>query len=337
MKRLNYISLLNVISCFAVVMLHTNGCFWNFSNESYWFTANIIESVMYFAVPVFFMISGATLMDYRERYSTKDFFAKRIRKTVIPFLIWSCIGLVYLCLKDKSVTGTLGIRSVISMVLTTKIVGIYWFFIPLFAVYLSIPVLSSIPKTSRNTIFKYITAVSFCTISLFPFLCSLLGIQYNGALSLPVGGGYILYVVLGYLLANTDLDRRQRGLIYILSIIGLMMHICGTYYLSVRSGEIVQTFKGYLNVPCVLYSTGIFVLFKYHFDWLKRTDISKLSKYSFPVYILHYFVMDFFTGHFSINTYSIYYRVFFPFVIISICVAFTYLIRKIPYLKNILP
>lgn len=64
MKKKEYLTILSVISAIAVVMLHTNGCFWRFSYERYWFTANIIESVMYFAVPVFFMISGATLLDY---------------------------------------------------------------------------------------------------------------------------------------------------------------------------------------------------------------------------------------------------------------------------------
>ena len=75
-KKLEYISILNVISAFAVIMLHTNGCFWDFSYERYWFTANIIEPVMYFAVPVFFMITGATLLDYKDRYSTEEFFLK---------------------------------------------------------------------------------------------------------------------------------------------------------------------------------------------------------------------------------------------------------------------
>lgn len=45
---------IQVICAFAVITLHTNGQFWNFSStERYWFTANIIESLFYFAVPIF--------------------------------------------------------------------------------------------------------------------------------------------------------------------------------------------------------------------------------------------------------------------------------------------
>ena len=68
MEKKEYISILSVISSLAVVILHTNGCFWTFSYNGHWPSANVIESVMYFAVPIFFMISGATLIDYNERY-----------------------------------------------------------------------------------------------------------------------------------------------------------------------------------------------------------------------------------------------------------------------------
>ena len=49
-SRKNYITLLSVVSAFAVVLLHSNGCFWSFSRERYWITANIIDAVFYFAI-----------------------------------------------------------------------------------------------------------------------------------------------------------------------------------------------------------------------------------------------------------------------------------------------
>ncbi len=92
--------ILNIISCFAVVALHVNGVFWRFSYDRYWITSNFIESLFYFAVPVFVMLSGATLINYRERYSTREFFKKRVVKTFVPFIIWSFIAIVYNIIKD---------------------------------------------------------------------------------------------------------------------------------------------------------------------------------------------------------------------------------------------
>ena len=91
-NRIEYISLASVLSAIAVVYLHANGCFWTFSTSRYWFTANIIESVFYFAVPIFFMISGAMLIDFNKKYGLKEYFQKRIHKTVIPYIVWSLIG-----------------------------------------------------------------------------------------------------------------------------------------------------------------------------------------------------------------------------------------------------
>ena len=56
MKKKIYIQILGVIACLAVVAMHVNGCFWQFSYDRYWITANIIECICYFAVPIFFMM-----------------------------------------------------------------------------------------------------------------------------------------------------------------------------------------------------------------------------------------------------------------------------------------
>lgn len=70
-NKILYIDVLIVLSCISVVLLHANGIFWLHPNGALWISSNIIESVFYFAVPVFFMISGLTLIDYNKRYSTK--------------------------------------------------------------------------------------------------------------------------------------------------------------------------------------------------------------------------------------------------------------------------
>ena len=96
------LTFIQVISALAVVTLHTNGCFWQFSaTERYWFTANIIECLCYFAVPVFFMITGITLLDYQDRYSTKEYFKKRFEKTLLPYVAWSLIGVLFLLITKR--------------------------------------------------------------------------------------------------------------------------------------------------------------------------------------------------------------------------------------------
>ena len=141
MKKKVYIDYLNVLAAMSVVFLHTNGVFWEYSEDKYWFSANIIESVFYFGVPVFFMITGATLLDYRKRYDTKTFFRKRAWKVLIPYTFWSLVGLVYV----NRGFSQISFGSIVEHLVNSNAIAIYWFFVPLFQVYLMIPLLSAVP------------------------------------------------------------------------------------------------------------------------------------------------------------------------------------------------
>ena len=65
-QRVIYIDILNIISILAVIILHHNGIVHKYFNGNAWKTSLIAETVFYWAVPVFVMISGAMPMNYRK-------------------------------------------------------------------------------------------------------------------------------------------------------------------------------------------------------------------------------------------------------------------------------
>ena len=345
-KNLEYISLLSVISAFSVVSLHTNGCFWQFSTERYWVTANIIECFYYFAVPIFFMISGATLMDYPKRYDTKMYFRKRISKTLIPFLVWSLVGWGTI-LFDAWRAGRdpnpdiLTVTGIWNGIWGTNFVGIYWFFIPLFICYLCIPLFAAVPAEKRKRLFGYLIVGSFVLQSLFPFLSKVGELSLRAPFHMDVAGGYLFYVLLGYWLSTYETTKKYRRILYALAIAGLAAHIVGTYELSMEAGKIIKTYKGYLNVPCILYSAGVFVFFKENSDTILRNGggrkILLLRDYTFAIYILHWFVMRYWIAAMHWNTHSILWRLGGPILVGAICIGITYGMRKIPVVRSILP
>lgn len=336
-----YLQVLGVISCLAVVLLHSNGVFWAFSYERYWFTANIIESICYFAVPIFIMISGCNLIDYQKKYNTKIYFKKRIIKTVIPFFIWSFIGFVYLLTVGALSTDNINIHSVVDAVFNTGYIGVYWFFIPLFSVYLSIPALSMIPEASRKRIFQYMLLAAFAFNIAMPFVFSIIGLNYNTQLNVSLVGGYLFYAIAGYYIDRYPIEKKYRIIWYVLAGVGLAAHILGTLLLSYRDGAVNGIFKGYLNLPCVLYSVGIFILFKY----LDRTRVmAYLYTITFPVadttfgiYLIHWLLMDVFLRISHINPTSIVYRILGGFVIFIAASIIIKIIKKIPILRQIVP
>lgn len=339
MTRKNYLTLLSVISAIAVVCLHTNGCFWAFSKENYWFTANIIECVFFFAVPIFFMITGVTLIDYQEKYSTKEYFKKRINKTFIPFIIWSIIGLLFNIVAEKSISiNDIDIKYIFNGIFSTSFTGIYWFFISLFIIYLCIPLFASVEKEKKKSIFLYLIIVGIIFNSLLPFINNVFNLGLYLPITVLVASGYLIYPLLGYLLDRIELTKKQKIIIYIVGIIGLLMHIIGTYILSMDAGKIIDTYKGYTNIPCIIYSVAIFVLLKDIGNRITNYKIiNVIGKYTFPIYLMHWYVLRIFVKLFSINTQSILYRLGAPFIIVPICMLIAYFLRKIPLIKKCVP
>lgn len=180
MRYTLWLDLASVLSAFAVVVLHINGVYWLHPKGIIWIGASFLESVCYFAVPIFFMISGATLLEYTTRYSDKNYFSKRIKRTVIPFFVWSSVAwLVYGEYRN--------IFDTFSEIVSYKYIAIYWFFPVLWGLYLSIPILARV--NNKIYICKYITCFSFVIYSVFPFIRSITGLAFFDLFQFPAGGG----------------------------------------------------------------------------------------------------------------------------------------------------
>lgn len=347
-KYILYFDLLNIFACFAVVALHVNGAVHTFAKTRNWVSCMFIEALFYFAVPVFFMLTGATLMNYRKRYDTGAFFKKRIFKTFVPFMIWSIIGICW------SIFYTKGLKisdintpaKFISAVINCKGMGIYWFFPALFSVYLTIPLFSLVDEDKRigkKGIFTYLILVYIVLNVLLPFVCRLTGIQWNSALNAVSCGGYVVWFLIGYLLANTDINKKFRILIYILGLIGFFMYFYLTVQNSFKTGRFDKTYAGYMNIPAMLMGTAVFVLFKYgKWNLIDKHEkavrfVRNLSSASFGVYLIHYYLKDFLIRHFGIDPRSTLYRIAGTFIIYGLSVIIVRVMQKIPVIRKMVP
>lgn len=353
----NYITIASVISAISVVILHANQRYWHYSEESWWSIANVIESLFYFAVPVFFMITGATLIDYNKRYSTKEYFKKRFRRTVIPFLAWSCIGVVwyyraelFALVKQKESNGIdLSVGKFLNGIINTSFMDVYWFFIPLFCVYLVIPFFSCIPEYKRKRMFSYIVLLTFIMNITIPFFLTLINrvsmIKYSWPISISVGANYFFYVLVGYLIHNYDIGRKMKAVIYMLAFLGLFLHIIGTWYLSRKYGTILMDFKNYINFPCALYSIGVFVLIKDLGLRAKSNSrmmclMNYMKQYTFELYLIHQYILRYFyhvAPLIGISTNSELYVISSTMITIILCIIIAAIMKRVPVIKYIVP
>lgn len=339
-NRVYYFDLLNIAACISVVALHCNQMVHTWQPGNNWLFALLIEVLFYWAVPIFFMLTGATLMRYHERYDTKTFLSKRVKRTVIPFIAWSLIW--YLLISTRSSDVHLGPRSFINMMLNNQIEQVYWFFFPLFSIYLSMPLLSLLADNKKAL--AYGVGASFILQSVLPYALPVLGIEWSGSISILALSGNLFFTALGYLLSTTELNKKQRMTIYILGILGTVFRFAYTAVSSEAIGGVDRLFFNYLAFPAVLQGVAVFTLFKYmDCSWIdskKAHLLSIVSSCSFGVYLIHKPILDHVIlspRWLNIPMTSIALRTVGVIIFYLCCVGVTMLLKKIPLVRKIVP
>lgn len=336
-----YLNLLSVLSCLAVVTMHTNSCLYQFSaTQSYWRSANAVVAVCYFAVPVFFMITGATLLDYSDRYSTREFFRKRIHKTGIPFLVWSVLGVLFSAfVLDNGDLSTRGGRYWYDAIVNTSVVSYYWFFTSLFCIYLTMPLLSAVSREKRKAVFTYLAVAGYVLNALVPFLNTLLELGLTFPFTLYGVGDDVLFVVVGYLLTHYEVSPRVRKVLYGAAVAALLVQIFGSYHWSMEAGSVQRLFKD--RAVSIPYAAGIVLFCKTHgariLDGFVGRIVDFLKDYTFAIYLLQWFVFRSMKQFLPIDDTSLVYRLGAVPVVVVVCVGVTVLLRKIPGVRRVLP
>lgn len=335
-KRIVYFDVLNILAALSVVFLHCNGIAHTFSNTLAWKQAMIVETCCFWAVPVFLMLSGANLMGYREKYSTKDFFKKRFMRAFLPFIVWSLLSAIILNINPFEI----GFRKFGEMFVNTQIQNIYWFFIPLFSIYLSLPVLSLLKDNKK--ILWYMAGGAFLFNSFVPAVCRYLEIPWNSGLNLMIVPGYLIFPIIGYLFSITEFSKKQR-IIYALGVLGVCLRYFGTYILSLKDETLNRTFwDGYYSYHSVFLACAVFTFFKYSsvVEKMVRSEkivklLKEVSACSFGIYLIHILVRREIVKIITPDCWES--RILVPFLIYGLSFAIIYVMRKIPVLKKIIP
>lgn len=126
------LSLLRVIACFMVIQLHVSAELFDVWDQKWW-AGNVYDSLVRSSVPLFFMISGATLLPKQE--SIRVFFSKRFIRVIPPLLFWSIFYLWWLSYNGVK-TGNWALA-----ILSGPTMFHLWYFYALIGLYAFVPVL----------------------------------------------------------------------------------------------------------------------------------------------------------------------------------------------------
>lgn len=334
--RITYFDYLNVFSCISVIALHCNGVFHSYSHDSTWVFSVVIEVLFYCAVPVFFMLSGATLLEYGKRYSTKEFYKKRIIKTLVPYLFFSVVYYVLGIAVSFYRSGEIefDLLALLQMLVAgTAPHADFWFFVPLFLLYLFIPIFSYIAiYSSKRRLLFMLTIVAFFT-GVYPILAYFFDFQ---SITTPICG-FAFYAFLGFYLHKYDFEKNNRILVTV-CVLGMALLIVRFILFMKYAYGRVDLLMSYLGLYAIIPSMAIFMLFKRFFTNCRGQFVQKISALSLGVFLiqeaviqaLRVIVLKMGIGEFFVQSVGIVF-------VYAVCCCIVYLIRKIGFFKWMFP
>ena len=342
-QRFYYMDALNVIACIAVVILHCSSAVFQNEGGLFWCYCVIMQSVFIFAVPIFFMISGANLLGYRERYSTKDFFKKRMRRILGVFIGCSILVYVLQCVPIGAFGGGWrqpSIGDFIRSFLDNSISNIYWYFYAIIGLYLVTPVFSKIADDKR--LLEYAIVICFITSALFPFIARLMnGYSPFANFTYPYLSSWLLYYLAGYYV-NNYLTRRipfpALAVAVICSIVFMAImtiHTNDVARLSDADASYDSFYANAMGLPGAILSISLFIVGKQLNSSIGPLDVypmvRRVSALSLGIYAIHMQVLiafNYYLGDFT--WWSIIIRAFIVYLLTAaIVLLFKQIVSKI--------
>lgn len=339
-----YMDILNIMATMAVLWLHTSEYAFQYEpNNINWYVSLIIQVLFIWAVTIFFMISGANLFNYRNRYDTVTFFKKRIVRVLVPFFIWSFVWYAWnnFVLQQENWS----IKGFINGMEYDTIQPIFWFFYFLIPIYISMPFLSVLATKDNKKVVEYIIVFYAIGMGIINYGYMLLRRTPNHMVNnvpLVLSTGIGIFFV-GWYLHTFKMSKKVRYWLYFGTSMSIIFMILVTIILSGIRGETAREVYSVFSIGGFFIPLGIWVWFQKRFGetWQPSPNIAKLlrslSGVSLGVYVIHKFLIVVIEHIFSLAPSSWLHLFVLPLVVWFLSVIIILILQKIPVVKKLLP
>lgn len=289
---------LRVVSIFFVVVIHITSVGLRLcdSMTGTWIVNALINSISRWAVPVFFMVSGALFLDPRRELSIKKLYTKNISRIAICIIAW---GFVY-SLLDQYLYGTLSAKSILIAVygIITGNTGYHlWFLYTLIMLYIATPLFRLITCHASKRQLEYALVV-WIIFSLIAGQINSFAAEFgfDEVLSLYVPfviTGYGGYFLLGHYLTTYPLKGAAKRRCYILAILSACV-ICGGKWILPMTFKIeTAAVEAPLGLFSCLVAGAVFtVSLNISISDTGTRVLSFLGQRTFGIYLTHVFFIS---------------------------------------------
>lgn len=351
-RRVIWADLLKIFAIYGVIIIHSSAPYLvqYDKRETYWWAGNLYDSFYRWCIPIFFMLSGAFILEQVQKESVRHFLLKRFKRICVPFLFWSALYFLWRVSVNKE---QISFIDILRLFIKEPAYYHLWFIYSLIGLYFLSPFIGIYLKHATKGNIRFFLLSWFIFGSLLPTIESLFSIETYLSIATPSSIFYYTgYFILGYLLKSIHVKSRWLIFLVLLFIAAFVLTVYGTYYLTVkvRDGLFNEVLYEYYSVNVLIMSIPIFLIIK-SIRWPDALIECKIMNFLFHslalcipgIYLVHAIVISVFKGHLlqfkTIDT------VFNPwigiplFAAIVLIVSFSivYAIKQVPGLKSLVP
>ena len=296
MKRKYIFYYIRFFACLCVIGIHCTVS-WDYNYLEYkGIVRQLFHNFFRIGLPIFYILSGALLLNSQKEETVGSFYLKRTEKIVIPFLIY---GLFY----ATWVHMGFQIKDAISLNIWKQLINELpfafcrtietyqsvhlWFMYSIIGIYLLVPFLKVMMQNLNEEKQKALFWLLILMRGLYTYVPIVFGININIEYT---WNGWILYLMIGYMLVQPWIKKYYNYLIVFGGIAYAFSIFLQIFYPNFSSSN-----KYDLDPLMIMQACGICVFFLKHDKTIcKNVHINKvisfLSNYCFSVYLIHEYV-----------------------------------------------
>lgn len=320
-----HLSCLRIVATLSVVWLHTcSTLVQNLDlfpmNEKQICFYNAAYQMMCWAVPVFYMITGALMLNPSKEITVKKCLTKYISRIVMAIFVF---GTPFAALKLIMETGELGVSIIplsLKAVLENDSLRHMWYLYSLLGIYLVLPLFRLFTANAKKNEIELVLISLFAIDFVLPYISNVtsLKIAFELPLKYPV-----FYLFMGYYLNKSEAITRKHKNIAMIFVVGFTILLWSLNYSYRNTDKLVS----YYSPFTALLSISIFVIFKnlglidaVYKKHMKHINI--IDRLCFGVYLMHPVLIQFTYRFLRITPlkYDIY-----PFITVAFAIVFAVL------------
>lgn len=301
-KRNQSLDIIRCIAIFSVVCEHTS------SSTLTGLPYILMNTAGTIGVPLFVMLTGYLMLDrnYDSTY-TKKYIYRNVIPLIVCFELWN---IIWFALSHFIGNSPISLEHCLKVALFMAPTDNGMWYLPMIiGLYLGIPIVShTIQWIKNNSIHEYaimliILLIAFGTlIPTISQITTIFSPQLNpidGVLTLNIFGAnvwgnsvWILFLITGYVIKKKYLEIPNVAT----ACIALLSGICLAFfhYIAAQHGLAWDTY--YANILLVLFSISLFSFIEKVFTNHGTTPINQIiyitARYSFSIYMIHFWIID---------------------------------------------